>query len=93
MPVTPVEDRLDSVIRDLYPQTSLAVLVYEATERIRELKREIERRRQVNAVLVEALEAVQESRCEHDWSERGYWDADNRLDKQIDAAIALAKRP
>jgi hypothetical protein len=42
-PAEPVEDRLDSVIRDLYPRTSLAVLAYEATERIRELKREIDR--------------------------------------------------
>lgn len=41
--IEPVEDRLDSVIGDLYPRTSLAVLAYEATEKIRELKREIHR--------------------------------------------------
>jgi hypothetical protein len=36
-PRVPVEERLDSVLRDRYPKTSLAVLGYEATAEIRAL--------------------------------------------------------
>jgi len=58
-PAEPVEDRLDSVIRDLYPRTSLAVLAYEATERIRELKRLARLTTKERDVLLDAANAYE----------------------------------
>jgi hypothetical protein len=43
-------------------------------------------------VPVGLLEGIRESRAGHDWSERGYWYADEQTDKKISDLIQAARK-